>query len=253
MRLGQIDSRVTQLIGNLRNRESAGIIQPALSMGVSLRHLSGLVGNGAMASIYYQTMEQTLKHVSVDSTLRTTMLADARAIIEQQIVSAFQSLKAELERLEMIAPSAIGFGQFSGGQDYYQQAPKHHTSTDLTADEIHQLGLSEISRIHNEIRMAVAELGYPETDSLGQIYSRLETDGGMVPASQVVATHTTIIAGASAKLDQAFSQVPAEQVQVIGGQTGGYYIEGSYDGERAGAFYESNTSDVSLYGMATLA
>ena len=120
MRLGQIDSRVTQLIGNLRNRESAGIIQPALSMGVSLRHLSGLVGNGAMASIYYQTMEQTLNHVSVDSTLRTTMLADARAIIEQQIVSAFQSLKAELERLEMIAPSAIGFGQFSGGQDYYQ-------------------------------------------------------------------------------------------------------------------------------------
>ncbi len=253
LRLGQIDTRITQLLRNLRNRERAGIIQPAISIGIILRHLAGLIGNGATASIYYQTMEQKLNQISLDETTRVNLLVDARAVIEQQVIPAFQSLETELERLELSAPSAIGFGQFDGGKDFYQQALPHHTSTDLTADEIHQLGLSEISRIHSEIRMEAGELGYPETDSMRQIFSRLETDGGMVPASQIVATHTNIIALARSKLDQAFLQIPAEQVRIIGGQTGGYYIEGSYDGMRPGAFYVSNVSDVPAYGMATLA
>jgi len=64
---------------------------------------------------------------------------------------------------------------------YYSFTLRHYTTTDLTADQIHALGLQELERIHAEMRTIFDELGYPKDASLADLYGLVARDGGIIP------------------------------------------------------------------------
>jgi uncharacterized protein (DUF885 family) len=136
-----------------------------------------------------------------------------------------------------VAPIEDGVWQFDNGEEYYSYLLHHYTSTDLTADEIHQLGITELERIHGEMREIFSELGYPEDESIYQSYQQVANDGGIIPGNEMVAFHESIIEQANINLGELFEIQPEEPVVVIGGPIGGFYSPGSIDGTRPGAFY----------------
>jgi len=104
------------------------------------------------------------------------------------------------------------------------------------------------------MRKLFDQLGYPQNETIVEAYNRVARDGGHVQGNDVVTTYEQIIADAQQNLDAAFDIRPKAEVVVIGGQTGGYYMRGSYDGFRPGAFYAAvDGSGEDYYAMPTLA
>ena len=100
--------------------------------------------------------------------------------------------------------------------------------------------------------MIFDQLEYPQNESLRQLFGRVATDGGTIPAANTIATYEALIDFANQNLSQAFDVFPATDVIVIGVQSGGYYIGPSFDGTRPGAFYAGTQRDLPYYDMPSL-
>ena len=150
------------------------------------------------------------------------------------------------------ASPAVGVGQFARGSDYYAYALRHHSTTDLSAAEVHQLGLDELVRIHADMRLIFDQLGYPQDESLLQLFDRVAVDGGTVPAASVLSTYESIIDIAAQRLDEAFDIFPTADVIVLPDPFGGFYIGPSFDGVRPGAFYAGTENDEPWFPMRSL-
>ena len=70
---------------------------------------------------------------------------------------------ATVERLAQSATGDDGVWRFPDGEEYYQRLLKWFTTTDLTADEVHQLGLANVDRIHDEMRSIMGQVGFSGT------------------------------------------------------------------------------------------
>ena len=180
-------------------------------------------------------------------------MAQLTLTIEQRVLPAYQSLGKKLSDLYAVAPTTIGFGQFEGGETFYQSRLNYYTSSNKTPDEIHQLGLRQLEDIHQQMATRFAQLGYPADETLAQSYDRVAADVGIIPANEKKATYESLISDAYANLTDTFETFPEQELVVIGGNTGGYYIRGSDDGTRPGAFYADTAHDEPYTTMPTLA
>ena len=102
------------------------------------------------------------------------------------------------------------------------------------------------------MRVIFVQLGYPQNETLQQLYSRVATDGGIIPAADVKSVYESIIQAAELELDQAFDIFPSANVVVAEDDFGGYYIGPSFDGTRPGAFYAGTTSNQPWFQMPSL-
>ena len=171
---------------------------------------------------------------------------------ENSVAPAYRRLRDQLQNLLANAPPIIGVGQYPRGGEWYAYALRHHSTTDLTPAEVHQLGLDELARIHAEMRLVFDDLGYPQNESLEQLYARVARDGGIIPAADVKPTYESIIAEAESRLGEAFDIFPSADVIVLPDPSGGFYIGPSFDGTRPGAFYAGTTSDQAWFSMPSL-
>ena len=241
-RLQKIEAKFNQLAGHLGRQRDNGIIEPALTMQVAINQLAAAVQLPTEQSPYYRELADRIDNIpGIDPATRDDLLGRANTAVNGGVRRGHQQLLNMLQSLISRAPAQIGVWQYPNGADYYTYALRHHTTTDLTAAEIHQLGLDELERIHAEMRVLFDQLGYPENESLQQLFGRVAIDGGLIPGPSVKPTYETIIDLAEQDVAEAFDIFPTSDVVVIedpGG--GGYYIGPSSDGTRPGAFYAGN-------------
>jgi uncharacterized protein (DUF885 family) len=165
---------------------------------------------------------------------------------------AYQNFMSVITELNKHAPQAIGLYQYPNGEAYYQYLLNVYTTTDLTADEIYNLGMTELDRVHAEMRALFSELGYPEDETLEALYSQAAADSGYLSGAEILPGYEAIITDAEAKLGTVFDTLPQQEVIVIGDNNGGFYVPGTVDGSRPGAFYAATVGQVDLYTMPTL-
>ena len=254
-RLALIEAKFDQLEDHLDLQAQRGIVEPALTMQVALNQLAGLASANGIDNLYYQALaEKTLNHPDISSSQRSTLLDQAANTFNNSIRPAYQRLRAKLQSLLPGAPAQIGVGQYADGAAYYAYTLRHHTTTDLTPAEIHQLGLDELVRIRAEMQdIFVNELGYDPNLTLSESFSLAAQDGGIIPAANVKATYEAIIDQARMDVGDAFDIFPTSDVVVIGVPFGGYYIGPSADGTRPGAFYASTQNSEPWFPMRSLA
>lgn len=252
--LNQLNRRFKQIEALLDARKAAGIIEPTVTLNYSQGLVANIANSAASATSYYQAFNQQLSALdSIPTADKATLRETALLTINEKVIPAYASLASKMSALANEAPSQIGFGQFSGGKAFYDFTLNFYTSGNLTADQIHQLGIDELSRIHSEMRVLFDQLGYPQNETIAQLYARVDNDAELIPANQTKAVYESLIANAYLELPKLFNVLPQQEVIVVGGTSGGYYIAGSDDGSRPGAFY-ANTSQNSPYTtMPTLA
>ena len=252
-RLDAILVKFSQLARHLLRQQSAGIVEPALTMGVAINQLIQLAEGSVDTNPYYTAFEDKFADIpGLTDADRQILLDDARAAIVNNVIPGHWTLVQTLQDLFSSASQSIGVGQFPRGADYYAYILRHHTTTSLTAAEIHQLGLDELQRILFEIRSIFDQLGYPQNETLFELFERVAADGGIIPAADTLTTFENIIDAATLDLDQAFDIFPAADVVVIPDDFGGFYIGPSFDGTRPGAFYAGTMRDLAYYDMPTL-
>lgn len=252
--LNQIARRFEQIETMLDSRAQVGIIEPQITLSFSRDNVLTMATSSPQQTSYYIHLSNSLNNISnLSNEDQSRLLDTASKIMTDKVLPAYASLGTKMTNLVTSAPSEIGFGQFIGGDEFYAHQLGFFTSSDLSAAEIHQMGLDQLALIHQQMRAHFATLGYPESDSIAQAYSKVNQDAGIIPAAQVKAKYEELIADAYTRLPEAFSVLPEQEVIVVGGTSGGYYIRGSEDGSRPGAFYANTASDNAYTTMPTLA
>ena len=252
-RLNGVLGKFRDVVDYLTLQSGAGIIEPAITMDAAIYGLGRIADANPASVSYYTSFADKLDAVASLSDAQRQSLRDrALAAVRDSVVPAYRELRSRLQSLRASAPTRIGVGQFPRGGEYYTNRLRHHTTTDLTAAEIHQLGLDHLERIHQEMRVIFDQLGYPQNETLQQSFSRVEADGGIIPAADVRDTYEAIILAAEQELDQAFDIFPSANVVVAEDPYGGFYIAPSFDGTRPGAFYAGTQFSEAWFRMPSL-
>lgn len=254
--LNGVVRKFRQVIDHLYLQSGAGIIEPRITMDAAISRLHDIADAPTTAAgvSYFDRFVRDIELIAeLDATERAQLRTAARDTVRSSVVPAYRELRAALQNLRANAPDAIGVGQYPRGNDYYNFMLRHHTTTNLTAAEIHQLGLDHLQRIHDEMRQIFDQLGYPQNETLQQLYARVSADGGVIPAIDVKPTYEAIIQAAEQSLDAAFDIFPSANVVVADDPFGGFYIAPSFDGTRPGAFYAGTLNDQPWFQMPSLA
>jgi len=251
--LNQLGRRFEQIEQLLDNRKAAGVIEPEITLSYSRDLIDNIANQNATETSYYRSFDEQIAELTNISSIDKQALREALILtIEQRVLPAYQQLSQKMASLLTEAPVNIGFGQFEGGKEFYDFSLRFYTSSDLSSDEIHQLGITELSRIHDEMAVLFAQLGYPAGESIAQPFTRVDADAGIILAHNSKSFVEQIIAQTYTQLSEAFSTLPQQQVIVVGGTSGGYYIPGSDDGLRPGAFYANTSYNQAYTTMPTL-
>ena len=269
-RIGQFERKFDQVIEGLAMRESLGILPPRFTVEKVLKQMRGFINVPATQHLLYVSFAEKLKKIPADDLsedTRTALQAELAQAIETSVYPAYTKLIAYHEALLPKATSNDGAWRLPDGEDYYAWRVRNQTTTDMTPDQIHQIGLAEVARISTEMDTILQAEGLIE-GSIGkrvQLISKREdqlfpdTDEGR---EQILAEYQRIIDEISAGLGDWFDKQPAAKVEVkrvpkFSEKTapGAYYQGPSLDGKRAGAFFANlrSVEDLPRFGMRTLA
>ena len=253
-RLEQVDDQFSCLIQNLEDSETRGILAPAQMLQRAADQSRGIVPGSAADLPFYTTLVAKTESIAELSPVqRQTLLAQAIRTINSSVIPAYQALVTKLDQQVPRAPAMNGVWQLPDGDDFYAARVRHHTTTDMTPAEIHQTGLDEVERIRGEIWEHFATLGYPMNETFQQLYDRVAQDSGVVRAADIVPLNEGFIRQAQEDIKEVFDIEPEAEVIVVGLAGGGFYVPGSLDGSRPGAYYIGNQTDTYRYWMRTIA
>ncbi|MEL6569580.1 MAG: DUF885 domain-containing protein [Pseudomonadota bacterium] len=190
----------------------------------------------------------------------------AREALTTVVAPAYERLIDTMEAHAETATTEDGVWKLPDGAAYYETRLKARTTTDMTADDIHDLGLAETDRIHNEMREIMAEVGFEGT--LQEFFEFMRTDEQFyLPNSEegraeYIAGAEEIIAGMEARLPEVFNRFPkadmiVKAVEPFREQSAGkaFYQRPSADGSRPGTYYANlyRMEDMPIYQMEALA
>ena len=251
-RLRHVSRQIEQVRDKLAVRAQQGIIAPRILLEGAVGEAEYVARTAPRDLPMYTSFADKLAALDT-SVNRLELLAAAEDAIACHVRPSFDALSGDLRRLLAMAPLGNGAEQYEGGVDFYAAELAHHTTTGMTATEVHELGLAVLPGLHAAMRAHFDALGYPQDEPLQQLYERLAEDTGFLYGDQAVGEYLAIIAGAESRLDQAFVERPAAELEVIGVEAGNYYVDPALDGSRPGAFYADVGGGVPRYGMPTLA
>ncbi len=269
-RLDKIPLAFSQAQQGLDKREALKIIPPQFVIEKVLLQMREFAGAPANKNILYTSLEEKLKKVSdqeINAQQRKKILADTEASIQKNVYPAYRKFIAYYEKLQPKANGNNGVWALPDGDAYYQWCIKQHTTTDMTADAVHQLGLSEVARIEGEMDVILKAEGLTEgsvgarIDEISKRPDQLypDTDAGR---AHILKDFQAIIDDVDKGLTPYFNVRPkqgvkVERVPVFKEKTspGAYYDTPAYDGSRPGIFYVNlrSTGEVAKFGMRTLA
>ena len=253
-RLAAVGGQMHQVRDVMRRIEQDGVLTPRLLIQWSRPAIHDVAESEPRATPYYRALDGKLAALDLDDATRDELLARAEAAISASVIPGYRELEDLLAGQEERAPDAIGVWQYPDGDAYYEYALRHHVTAEVTAGELHQLGLDELDRIRGELDDRFAALGYPAGAPLGTQLARTAGDSGHVAAADMVGAYSAIIEDAQARLPAAFDLLPAADVVVKGVPSGGFYVGPSLDNSRPGTFFATvGGAGEDAFTMPTLA
>ena len=195
-----------------------------------------------------------LGKLEIDTVDKQQLMRRAEAALTNSVGPAYTALIEMFERHGAIATDDDGVWKLPDGDAYYQSRLKHYTTTDLTAEKIHEIGLAEVARIQDEMRAIMRQVEFDGT--LRDFYEFLRTDPQFVYPNTdegreaYIKEATAIIDDMKGRLDSLFITKPkadmiVKRVEPFREDTafGAFYNQPAIDGSRPGTYY-INLKDV---------
>lgn len=188
--------------------------------------------------------------LEIDAAEKTRLTAAAKAAWAESAGPAYGRLLAEMKRQQASAPTQDGVWRLPGGKAYYEALLANYTTTDMTATQIHDLGLAEVARIHGEMKAIMAKVGFKGT--LQQFFEHLRTSPQYYHTTReaYLAEVDARTKAMEARLPAFFNTLPKAALQVKAVEAfreksagKAFYQSPSPDGSRPGTYY------VNLYDL----
>jgi uncharacterized protein (DUF885 family) len=246
---------------SMRDGIKNGYVQPKLVTENMIRQFDTLLALPLDKNPFFKPTEKMPSNFS--SQQRASIKARYQSMVVETINPALKKLNAFLasDYLAASRDNPPGLLSMRDGAKVYAYLIRAHTTTDMSAQQIHEVGLQEVARIAaqiEEIRKQVKFNGDKEA-----FFKFVREDSQFKPSTRegFVAGYKAVYQKLRPQLSQYFSSIPKSPLEIRPipqyaerGQAGAYYESGSPDGKRPGVFY-LNTSDLpsrSTMGMETL-
>ena len=258
-KLNAIPTYVDQHLELLREGIEKGNIQPRIIFEGYETTYNDQIVDAPQKSYYYSpflNLPAVLTQQQKDSVLKAAEKAVAENVIPQ-----FRRIKQFFETEYLpAAREAIGVSEIPGGADYYQNRLNYYTTLDLSAEEIHQLGLEEVARINAEMKKIIAEVNYDGSFEDFIHYLRTDEQFFAETSEDLLKEARDIAKRIDAELPKYFKTLPRKPygVAAVPDAIAPKYTTGRYIGSRDDTqpgFYWVNTYDLpsrSLYELPAL-
>jgi uncharacterized protein (DUF885 family) len=261
--LARLQSYARQLDGELermRAARGAGLVPPAFLIDKALRQLSLSAQNARAGGALVESLERRSKKIP------GAWAGRARTIAAGEIAPALGRQIGELQAQRAVATNDAGIAARPRGEEYYRWALRASTTTTMSPDEVHELGRSELRRLHAQMDAILKEIGYSR-GGVGERMRALADDPrykfaeGDKGRAEIMALISDRLAWIKAQMPRAFNTVVNPNMEVRRlppeeepGAPGAYGGAGSIDGSIPGRFWINlRTTDLhSRYSLPDL-
>lgn len=261
-RLGAFAVVLDQETERQRADAAKGVFAPDYILDTALKQYAAARDVAPEQSGLVRSFERKLK----EARLPNAAAAAAAAIVQEKIFPALDRQRALVKGLRGKAVHDAGVWRLPDGEAYYASAAEAATTTRLSGDEIHQLGLEQVAEISARIDTILKAQGISEGTVGARLVALNERPDQLFPNTDpgreaLLAELNKQIRAMEKKLPEQFATLPKAPVEVRrvppaiqAGAPGGYYQAATLDGSRPGIYYINlrDTFDRPKFGLATL-
>jgi uncharacterized protein (DUF885 family) len=214
--LGQVSTRMEEAIAEARRRADKGVLPPRFILQATVRQMRGFTEPSPNQNPFVTVFAQKVDGIqSMPEARRQMLRAQAEQVVAAQIYPAWKKGVELLESQMARATDEAGLWRFKSGSNAYAYALRRFTTTNLTAEQIHQIGLREVARIESEMDTIFRRLGRSESPLQTRI-DTLKKDLGYPLTEQgrelIMADVNQILRDAQKRSEALFDTVPKSPV-----------------------------------------
>ncbi len=261
-RLRDSERVMGEIAAELRDRASKGVISPNFVFEPSIANTRNIItgapfDDGADNPVWAD-LQKKVAALEADEATKARLLGEGRAALTGEWKRGYEHVLAALAEVQAQAAAMpdrdAGVWRLPDGEAYYNARLRLSTTTDLTADQIHEIGLREVERIHGEMQAIMDQVGFE--GSLQDMFALLKTDPRFqypnTPEGkeQYLADSRAFIAQVMEAAPQWFSDLPEAALEVRAVEPWreatasiAFYNAPAPDGSRPGIYYV-NLSDM---------
>ncbi|VAV95092.1 protein of unknown function DUF885 [hydrothermal vent metagenome] len=257
---------IESLVAQSAERADQGIIVPDWVFPYVINDTKNVISGAPFEkgadSPLYANLKKKVDALEITDAEKADLIARGKEALLDSFRPAYEKLIAEMQRQQKMAPEGDGVWRFKDGAAYYQERLKNYTTTDLSADQIHAIGLDNVARIHGQMRMIMKQVGFK--GGLQDFFTHLRTSD-----RYFYKTREAYLAAADDKLNAMEKALPGffntlpkapltvKPVEAFREKSAGkaFYQRPAPDGSRPGTYYVNlyNLKDMSKNELEALA
>lgn len=244
-RLESFGTLMDQTISLMKRGMAEGRMRPRVVMQRVLPQVAAQIVDDPTQSPFYAPFTRAPAPAGVPAAVLAQLGFAGQAAISETVVPAFQRLQQFLEKEYLPAcPVAVGLSSLPDGERHYAWLIHHHTSTRLSAAEIHDLGIREVARIQSAMDAVMKRTGYKGSTARFHQFLRSSPRFRYTDSAQLLDAYRVIAKRIDPELPRLFGRLPrtpygVRAIDPIAAPSApaAYYYPPSADGARAGNFH----------------
>ncbi|QJR13752.1 DUF885 domain-containing protein [Usitatibacter palustris] len=248
-RLEAMAATLPVLTTRMRAAMTTGWMPPRSTLSSIPTRLAPFADKDPTASPLYGPFKSYAKSIPESEHARLTEAG--KKALGEKVNPAFAAFLAFFEKEYLPkAREDIAASTLPGGKAFYAHAVKTQTTTDLTPEQIHKIGLGEVARIRGEMDKVIASTGFKGTFAEFLVFLRSDPRFYYTKSEDLIAGYRDIAKRADAELPKFFAELPRlpygiRPMEAHEGDNADHYSAGALDGSRAG-FYEANSNNLKM-------
>ena len=246
-RLEQVGARMDEALARARAATAKKMIPPRFILERAQYQVDTFLKPSAAENVLVTSLVQrtaSLKDLTPEA--RTAAIARATRIVEDKIRPAYARVQAFMAELHPKTDDVAGISRLPNGLAAYNRALANYTSTNLTAEQIHAIGLREVARIEGEMDKHLRSLGFNEgsiEERMKQLDATFQPKGEGDPRPAILAKYAEMVKDAERRSESLFNLKPRAPVEVrrepplTEASAAAHYSLPAPDGSRPGVFW----------------
>lgn len=246
-RLEQVGARMDEALARARAAAAKKMIPPRFILERAQYQVDTFLKPSAAENVLVTSLVQrteSLKDLSPEA--RTAAVARATRIVEDKIRPAYARVQAFMAELHPKTTDVAGISRLPDGLAAYNRALANYTSTNLTAEQIHAIGLREVARIEGEMDKHLRALGFNKgsiEERMKALDATFQPKGEGDPRPAILAQYAEMVKDAERRSESLFNLKPRAPVEVrrepplTEASAAAHYSLPAPDGSRPGVFW----------------
>jgi len=236
-RMISVENAVDQWIKRYETYASEGYLMDPNTISYSIGQLRTYYKSDPERMELYRRFEKDVKNLTLSDEEESDLLNQAKEGLVSSYIPSIEKLVDVLTESRRSAGEAKGVWALPDGDAYYEFALRRHTTTDLSPEEVHQLGISEVARIQDEMKRAFDAIGYSGSlsENMALLYQEADSFTGQAAMDEYVRVASVIEDDLAMYFHE--EDLPKTSPTIAVSPGGNFYVSPSIDGKRSGVYY----------------